>query len=135
MFKISTKASVRLPIEQHEAIFDPDSHRQWLPDIGESSRNALRQFLGNENKLSQNPYAQIQYQEMIETGHSETVPESDHNLPPVKHFLMPHHAGWKSSSTTTKCRSVFNASAKTTNGKSLIASWLVQNNSATFLRY
>ena len=79
--------------------------------------------MGNENKLSQNADAQTQYteffREMIETGHLEPVPESDHNLPPEKHFVMPHHAVWKSSSTTTKCRAVFNASAKTANGRSL----------------
>ena len=123
------RPQVRLPIDQHEAIFDTDS-QEWLPDIGESSRTALRQFLGNENKLSRNADAQTQYtdffQELIETGHLEPVPESDSKLPPEKHFVMshhavwmPHHAVWKSSSTTTKCRAVFNASAKTTNGRSL----------------
>ena len=116
------RPQVRLPIDQHEAIFDPDS-QEWLPDIGESSRKALRLFLGNENKLSRYADAQTQYteffQEMIETGHLEPLPESDHNLPPEKHFVMPHHAVWKSSSTTTKCRAVFNASAKTTNRRSL----------------
>ena len=94
-----------------------------MPDIGESSRNALRQFLGNENKLSRNADAQTQntefFQEMIETIHLEPVSESDHNLPPKKHFVMLHHAVWKSSSTTTKCRTVFNASSKTTKGRSL----------------
>ena len=101
------RPQVRLPIDQCEAIFDPDS-QEWLPDIGETSRKALRQFLGNENKLSRNPDAQTQYtqffQEMIETGHLELVPESDHDLPPEKHFVIAHHAVWKSSSTTTKCR-------------------------------
>ena len=62
---------------------------------------------------------QNSFKKMIETGHLEPVPESDHNLPPEKHFVMPNHAVWKSSSTTTKCRAVFNASAKRTNGKSL----------------
>ena len=94
-----------------------------MPDIGESSRKALRQLLGNKNKPPRNADAQTQYaeffQEMIETGHLEPVPESYHNSPPEKHFVMPHHAVWKPSSTTTKCRGVFNASAKTTNGRSL----------------
>ena len=113
---------VRLAIDQPEAIFDPDS-QEWLPDIGESSRKALRQFLGNKNKLSRNAGDQTQYteifQEMIETGHLEPVPEGDHNLPYEKHFVMPHHAVLKSSATTTQCRAVFNASAKTTNERSL----------------
>ena len=116
------RPQVRLPIDQHETNFDPDS-QEWLPDFGESSRKALRQFLSNKNKPPRNADAQTQYaeffQEMIETGHLEPVPESYHNSPTEKHFVMPHHAVWKSSSTTTKCRGVFNASAKTTNGRSL----------------
>ena len=117
------RPQVRLPIDQHKAIFDPDS-QEWLPDIEKSSRKAIKQFLGNENKLSRTADSQTQYteffQKMLETGHLEPVNESDHNLPPEKHFVMQHHAVWKSSSTTTKCRAaVFNASAKTTNGKNL----------------
>ena len=53
-------AQVRLPIGQHGTIFDPDG-QEWFPDIGESSRKALRQFLGNENKLSRNLDAQNQF--------------------------------------------------------------------------
>ena len=58
------RPQVRLPIVQHQAIFDPDS-QEWLPDIGESSRKALRHFLGNENKLSRNADAQTQYTEFF----------------------------------------------------------------------
>ena len=130
---------VRLPIDQHEAIFDPDS-QEWLPDIGESSRKALRQFLVNENKLSRNADAQTQYteffQEMIETGHLEPVPESDHNLPPEKHFVMPHHAVWKSSSRLQNAEQFSTHQQKQrTEEVSTIVSWLVQNSSPTFLRY
>ena len=79
-----------------------------------------KRFLGNEDKFPRNADAQTQYteffQEVIETGHLEPVPEGNHNLPPEKHFVMPHHAVGKSYSTTTKCRAVFKASAKTTNG-------------------
>ena len=88
------RPQVRLPIDQHENTLDADS-QEWLPDTGESARKALTQFLGNENKLSRNADAQTQYteffQEMIETGHLEPVPESDHNLPHEKNFVMPHH--------------------------------------------
>ena len=67
-----------------------------MPNIGESSRKTFRQFLGNESELSRNADAKTQYteffQEMIETGHLEPVPENDHNLPFEKQFVMPHHA-------------------------------------------
>ena len=54
---------------------------------------------------------------MIATGHIQRVPPDEQHLGSGKYFVMPHHAVWKKS-TTMKC-AVFNASAKTSNGKSL----------------
>ena len=112
---------VRLPFkESHLTIASNGS--DLVPDIGHSAKNALRQFIRNENKLKNNVIAKQQYheffQEMIDTGHIERVPPDEQHLEPGKYFVMPHHAVWKES-TTTKCRAVFNASAKTSNGKSL----------------
>ena len=94
-----------------------------LPDFGHSAGKAFRQFISNEKKLRQNLEAEDQYndffQEMIETGHIEKVPVSDQLLQFAKYFIMPHHAVWKSDSTTTKCRAVFNESAPTSNRESL----------------
>ena len=55
---------------------------------------------------------------MIDTGHIEKVPVSDQFLSVGNYFSMPHHAVWKSDSTT-KCRAGLNGSAPTANAKSL----------------
>ena len=56
---------------------------------------------------------------MIDTGRTEIIPVSDQFLSGEKYFIMPHHAVWKSDSTTTKGRAVFKGSAPISNGKSL----------------
>ena len=80
------------------------------------------QFIRNVNKLKNNVIAKQQYhdffQEMVATGHFERVLPDEQRLEPGKYFMTPHHAVWKES-TATKCRAVFNASAKTSNGKTL----------------
>ena len=67
-----------------------------MPDIGHSARRALGQFRHNEDKLSKNENARKQYvdffEEMIETGHLEKVPETENYLPAGKYYVMPHHA-------------------------------------------
>ena len=46
------------------------------------------------------------------------MPPNEEFLPVGYYYVLPHHAVFKDS-TTTKCRAVFNASAKTSNGNSL----------------
>ena len=53
--------------------------------------------------------------EYLDLEHAEPVPIKDLTLP---HFHMPMHAVFKDSSTTTKLRVVFDASARTTSGHS-----------------
>lgn len=52
-------------------------------------------------------------QRYITLGHARKVPLHNHR------YIIPHHAVLKESSSTTKLRTVFDASAKTTNGFSL----------------
>ena len=53
-------------------------------------------------------------------GHAEEVPESSVNHPLQHTFNLPMHAVLKDSSTTTKLRAVFDASAKSSTGVDLL---------------
>lgn len=57
--------------------------------------------------------------EYIELGHAEPVPVSDFNKRPSDTYYLPIHVVYKQSSTTTKIRAVFDASAKSSTGISL----------------
>ena len=57
-------------------------------------------------------------QECLELGHAEVVPASELEKPFESTFYLPMHAVYKATSTTTKIRAVFDASAKSTNGVS-----------------
>ena len=58
-------------------------------------------------------------QEYIDLGHAEVVPITDLGKPTELTFYLPMHAVYKSSSSTTKIRAVFDASAKSSSGTSL----------------
>ena len=64
-------------------------------------------------------------QEYLDLGHAETVPTPDLEKPPKLSFYLPMHAVYKTSSTTTKIRAVFDASAKSSTGVSLNDTLLV----------
>lgn len=94
----------------------PFKNNQSEPILGDSRRVAIATFMQLEKRFAQNTTLKTEYQkfinEYIELGH-ETNKKSEG----VIHYL-PHHAVFKQS-TTTKLRVVFNASQKTSNGKSL----------------
>ncbi len=58
-------------------------------------------------------------EEYFTLGHAEQVPIADFQKPPQQVFYMLMHAVRKESSTTTKLRVVFDASAKSATGMSL----------------
>ena len=93
--------------------------------IGESRSQAVRRFLSLERSL--NSKAQFRevntvMQEYFDLGHAEPVPVEDLSRDPSKVFYLPMHAAYKDSSTTTKVRVVFDASAK-----SVVLGWLTGN--------
>ena len=58
-------------------------------------------------------------QEYFKLGHAEVVPAADLEKPPPLTFYLPMHAVYKASSSTTKVRAVFDASAKSSTNISL----------------
>ncbi|XP_075163779.1 uncharacterized protein LOC142236428 [Haematobia irritans] len=90
--------------------------------LGHSRHIAMAQFLRNERKLMKTPELKKEYdnvlEEYIRLGHMVPV-EFKNTLNPDSSYYLPHHAVVKPDRVTTKVRVVFNASSKTSNGKSL----------------
>ncbi|XP_039451742.1 uncharacterized protein LOC120430700 [Culex pipiens pallens] len=76
---------------------------------------ALRRFLSLEKRLNRDPDLRKQYGEFIQEyqslGHCKTVDETV-DSPKLGRYYLPHHAILRPSSSTTKLRVVFDASAK-----------------------
>lgn len=81
-------------------------------NLGESRSRALSQLLSLKKRFKRDPDYCKQYtaviNEYLELGHMSKVTSSLNS----DAYYMPHHAVIKQSSTTTKLRVVFNASAK-----------------------
>lgn len=90
--------------------------------LGDSKAQALRRFLHLERKLDANPEFKKQYSDVIDDykilHHMSLVNDSDDSMDQSS-FYLPHHAVIKPSSSTTKVRIVFDASAKSSSGLSL----------------
>ena len=65
-------------------------------------------------------------QEYLDMNHTERIPLKDVNKPEREVFYLPMHAVYKSSSTTTKIRVIFDASAKSSSNVSLNDTLLVR---------
>ena len=90
--------------------------------LGESRSQAVRRFMMLERSLlrkAQHAQMDSVMREYLDLGHAEQVPVEDLKKPPNEVFYFPIHAVYKTSSTTTKVRAVFDASAKSTTGVSL----------------
>ena len=101
----------------------PDSN-----PIGESRSQAMRRFISLERSLqSKNQFEDFKkvMDEYFDLGHAEPIPISDMEKPPHEVFYLPMHAVYKDSSSTTKIRVVFDASAKSDSGISLNDTLLV----------
>lgn len=90
--------------------------------LGESRSQAVRRFLTMERSLhSRNQFAEFAsvVTEYFALGHAERIPVVDMQKPVSQTFYMPMHAVRKETSSTTKVRVVFDASAKSSTGASL----------------
>ena len=100
----------------------PLPRRSDAKPLGESRSQAVRRFMALESSLmKKNQHTQFQsvMREYLDLGHAEPVPIKDLEKPQSEVFYLPMHAVYKTSSTTTKVRAVFDASAKSTTGVSL----------------
>jgi len=101
------------------------------PTLGDSKRQALSRFFSNERSLQAKDRLSAfnsTLHEYLQLGHAHVVPASDVHTPSHLHYYMPVHGIFKDSSTTTKIRPVFDASARTTTGVSLNQCLLVGPN-------
>ena len=93
--------------------------RDNVINLGESRHLAVKRFLGIERRFCKDEALRSSYskfiKEYLSLGHMQLV----RSVPGNNIAYLPHHAVHKESSSTTKLRVVFDASAKTSNGKSL----------------
>ncbi|XP_038106740.1 uncharacterized protein LOC119766331 [Culex quinquefasciatus] len=93
-----------------------------LSQLGDSKSSALCRLRWMQRRLEKNPHLKEQYvdfmQEYLDLEHMVPVdaPQDNTQEPP---FYLPHHAVVKPSSSTTKCRVVFDGSSKSSTGISL----------------
>lgn len=94
--------------------------KEDAPPLGDSRRQAITRFLANERSLLKKgklSESEAVLREYVSLGHAEKIPP--HQLHDEPKFYLPIQVVFKDSSTTTKCRPVFDASAITTSGHSL----------------
>lgn len=89
--------------------------------LGTSKEIAEKRFLQTERRLQRDPILKEQYctfmDEYEQMGHMKRVDDAVDQASPQ--YFLPHHPVLKDTSTTTKLRVVFDASAKTSSGLSL----------------
>lgn len=91
--------------------------------LGDSFNIALKRFLNLEKKLHKNPILFSEYKKSIHnylnSNHGHYVDIGDYDLQKEAIYFLPHHAVINPSSKTTKLRTVFDGSMKTSKKISL----------------
>ena len=106
----------------------PLPKRSDAKTLGESRSQAVRRFLSLERSLNvKGQFIEFEavMKEYTDLQHAEIVPVNDLEKPQHMVFYLPMHAVYKQSSSTTKVRAVFDASAKSSSGVSLNDTLLV----------
>ncbi|XP_058128518.1 uncharacterized protein LOC131292798, partial [Anopheles ziemanni] len=92
-----------------------------INSLGESKSMATKRLLAIEKRLDKEPGTREAYtafmKEYEELGHMSVVSKEGDGHSTA--YYMPHHPVFKADSSTTKCRVVFDASAKSSSGISL----------------
>ncbi len=90
--------------------------------LGDSYRQAVQRYRSNKHSLLRKGKWEDFSEAVLEyasLGHAELVPLSELNHPTEDVYFLPMHGVFKESSTTTKLRVVFDASAASSTGHSL----------------
>ncbi|XP_055615150.1 uncharacterized protein LOC129761453 [Toxorhynchites rutilus septentrionalis] len=94
---------VKLPLKENSS------------DLDDCYALALKRFLSLEKRLARDSNLRSQYQDFIreyeDLGHCQEVTPTN-ETPNQSKYYMPHHAVLRPTSSSTKCRVVFDASAK-----------------------
>ncbi|XP_055591113.1 uncharacterized protein LOC129743167 [Uranotaenia lowii] len=99
--------------------------KELLPRLRDNRFNAQRRFFALEHKLDANPTLRKQYEdfinEFLELGHMRQIAplELSKENASLPRYFLPHHAVLRPESSTTKLRTVFDASCKSCSGLSL----------------
>ena len=113
--------------ETHQYVKEQKRYMVRLPRndcnsvLGESKTQALNRAKANERSLiKKQGYSKFQdvMKEYLELGHAQPVSPTD-SQPAKNVYHMPVHAVYKESSSTTKVKAVFDASAKSSSDISL----------------
>ena len=102
-------------VEEEERFIVPLPRKSGVKSIGESRSQAVRRFLSLERSLRSRKHFQEfsdVIREYFDMDHAELVPAADLQKPCRDVFYFSMHALLNESSTTTKMRAVFDASAK-----------------------
>ncbi|XP_055922824.1 uncharacterized protein LOC129953606, partial [Eupeodes corollae] len=106
------KFMVELPFKTNQRTF-----------FGNSFSIAFNRLQSIERKFASNPDLKSQYSkfmnEYLELGHMKEVPPNEIAVDNNRCYYLPHHAVFKSDSSTTKIRVVFDGSAKSYSSMSL----------------
>lgn len=104
--------------ENGKFVVDLPFKREPTEHLGESFAMAMRRYKSLQRRFEKDPQLKQKYDEVLEEyltlNHMRLVTNK-----PTHQCFLPHHAVVKESSTTTKVRTVFDASAKTSSGASL----------------
>ena len=96
--------------------------KEEAPELGDSRSQALQCFKINERSLLHKETwdkFQAVIQEYLDLGHAQPVSKEELTAPVQDCYYLSMHGVYKESSSTTKLRVVFDASAQTSNLTSL----------------